>query len=127
MPARTRCEHCRRWFSRNVRGRRRRYCSAACRQAAYLDRRNYLVRSLVKPKSRCVYCQQPLPKGRTRRRLYCSPSCAQMAYLRRKLADPMRLLVADIQAIRRRAAIARAMENQVNQALSAREDGSPEE
>ncbi len=34
MPTKKRrCEHCREWFNLNSRGRRRRFCLPACRQA----------------------------------------------------------------------------------------------
>ena len=125
MPVnKARCERCRRGFVPNTRGRRRRFCRPACRQAAARERRGGYVWRLSKPKTRCAYCRCPLPAGRTRRRLYCSPSCAQMAYLRRKMnATPgMHALITDLTAVQRRAAIATEIARQVDQALGETHD-----
>jgi hypothetical protein len=119
-----RCAQCRRSFVPNTRGRPRRFCRPACRQAAARKRRAGYLWYLSQPKSRCGYCRRPLPKGRTRRRLYCGPSCAQMAYLRRKFHGtyPIRVLLADFKAQQRRAEAAAQVERQVNQALDETRD-----
>jgi hypothetical protein len=111
-----RCEQCRTWFVLNAHGRPRRFCRPACRKAAARKRDAGYLGRFFKPKTRCGYCRQPLPKDRTQRRRYCTHSCAQMAYLRRKLNDrlPMQNLIADIKASQRRAKI----ERQVDEALS---------
>jgi predicted nucleic acid-binding Zn ribbon protein len=74
------CHHCgKRFDPATYTGPSRLYCSNACRQAAYRDRRRQV------PTGRtCWQCGRPLPEDGSYRREYCSNACRQAAYRERR-------------------------------------------
>jgi hypothetical protein len=81
--------------------KRQKYCSSACRQAAYEARIDPEVKYWRRKQARaqkivesrrgnfqhivCVHCQQPFKRSNNEAlRIYCSPACRQAAYRERK-------------------------------------------
>jgi hypothetical protein len=71
-PRPPRCARCGQALEHQATGRRRRYCTDACRAAAFR------VRHTLRP-TRCVACRQRLEPSSTRPRRYCDDACRQAA------------------------------------------------
>jgi endogenous inhibitor of DNA gyrase (YacG/DUF329 family) len=80
-----RCKHCDGPVVESYTGRRRLYCSDACRRAAYRERKRARLAELAAHPHRCWHCDAPVEEPHTGRwRKYCSDACRQADYRTRR-------------------------------------------